>query len=184
MSSVVNCCPRGRKLPGQPPGIMSWEDKIFFYNNCPPGKCPGGQNSLQQNNSLQRENCISPLHHLTIDGNMSQKNDSPLENFTISPLHHIMISPFQHTVCSKNIDSPLHHLVNEKKHCTISTQNHIDTFQSSYHITTSLYHDFTISPRCYKCEPIHYNKKRSDIIKKSKYSSNVSINTYKHSSRY
>ena len=81
---------------------------------------------------------ISPFHHLR---KVVPESDSPLDHFTISLLHHIIISPF-HRMC-KNID----------------------TFQSSYHITTSEYHDFTISPRCYKCEPMQYNKNRSDKTK-------------------
>ena len=112
---------------------------------------------------------------------MSQKNW-----FNIGKFQHITIKPYwflHFTIRAKNIDSPLHHLENEKDHCTISPHNHIDTFQSPYHINTSPYHEFTISPRCYKCESTRYNKKRSDKIKISKYNSNVPINPYKNSSR-
>ena len=99
---------------------------------------------LHNTNNCERANCISPFHHFTIDGNVSPKKDTPLEDFTISPLHHndFTISTYVRKILIH------HHTIwkTKKNHCIISPQNHIDTFQSSYHITTSPYHDFTISP--------------------------------------
>ena len=118
---------------------------------------------------------ISPLTEMC-----TKKTYLTLDNFIISPLNHnnFTISPYVQKIL-------IHHytIYKTKKNCTISSQNHIDTFQSPHHINTSPYHDFTISPRCYKCESTRYNKKRSDKIKMSKYNSNVPIYPYKHSSR-
>ena len=53
-----------------------------------------------------------------------------------------------------------------------------------HHFTISRFNHFTIPPRCYNYEPMHYNKKISDKIKMSKDNSNLIINPYKHNSRY
>ena len=133
---------QGGKLPGHVPRDNFLGRKHSLQQQFYSRTTSRGGNSLQQNNSLQRANCISPFHHLTINSNVS-----PKKRFTIIQFHHITIRPYNYfTICAKYIDSPLHRLWNKKIHCTISPQNHIDTFQSFYHITTSSYHDFTISP--------------------------------------
>ena len=110
-----------------------------------------------------------------------QKNDSPLDNFTISPLHPIMISLFHH-MC-KIYWFTITTFGKQKTKWPISPLNNIDTFQSSYHITTSLYHAFTNSLQCYKCEPMCSNKKIGDKIKLLKNNLNLPISPYKHTSR-
>ena len=99
--SVVNSCSGKRKLPGPSPGTCLpgfCPGKMKFAPTviAPQDNCTGGQNPPHPQNSFQRANYILPFHHFTIAGNVSQKDDSPLENFTISPLHHndFTISPY------------------------------------------------------------------------------------------
>ena len=51
------------------------------------------------------------------------------------------------------------------------------------HFTVSWFHHFAILPRCYKWEPMNYNRKRNDKVKMSKQNSNLPIDFYKKSSR-
>ena len=121
--------------------IIYWD--LFFSNKTsPPGRRPGGQNSLQLQNVLPRANYISPFQHFTIDGNVSQKYRSAIGNF-----HHITIKPYNKFTISSFVQKILvhHEKIGKRKKCTISPQNHIDTLQASYHITTSPYNDFRIS---------------------------------------
>ena len=100
VSNIVNSFPGGRKIPGPSPGtfhsgFFPGKRKFSPTKNFPQENCPGGNFLLHRQNSLQRPNCISRFHHFTVDGNVPQKTDLTLDNFTISPLNHnnFTISP-------------------------------------------------------------------------------------------
>ena len=77
---------------GTVPGIVPWDKipsgKHSLQQKSPPRTTSRAKFALQQQNSLQQTNLISPYHHLTIDGNVSPKTDSPLGNFTINYNHY------------------------------------------------------------------------------------------------
>ena len=159
-----------------PPRIISQQDKIWSKNNSPPVQRPGGQNSLQ------RANCTLPLHNFTIDGNVSANN-----RFTIRQFHHITITPYNYFNISPYVRKILiHHntIWKTKKIApfhpeTILTHSNHPTISPLHHI---MFYNFTILIGWYKCEPIRYNKKRSDIKTISKYNLNFPVDPYKHSS--
>ena len=86
---------------------------------------------------------------------------------TISPYHDFTVSPFmpKKLICHWTI-SPFGKKY--KNHCTISPPNQIDLFKSSYHITISSYHDFTISPfvpkNWFTVGPFHHLENNTKII--------------------
>ena len=109
--------------------------------------------------------------------------------FTIGQFHHINITPYNDITISPNVQKILiHHYAiwKTKKllyHFTPKCYWHIPIIVIYHHFTISWSNNFIISPQCYKCEPMRYNKKRGDKINFSRYNSNVLIDPYKHSIR-
>ena len=73
----------------------------------------------------------------------------PKNRFTIGNFHHITITLYNGFIISPYEQKILdwHHKIwKTEKNAPFHPESIFDSFQSSYHITTSPYHDFTISP--------------------------------------
>ena len=105
---------------------------------------------------------ISPFHHFTINRNVSTKKT--IHHWKISPYHHYTIYWFHHFNIWKTKKS-LHYFTPKPYwHIKIMLPYHHFIISWFHHFGIPPLHYFTILPRCYKCAPMHYIKKKIDII--------------------